>query len=107
MKKAFLLSVCCLIAVFTFAQSNKGGLGIIPEPVSVITKDGEFTLPKHILIQAGPQADVKLVTNFLHDKLAASTGSLVTVRNAFSVPATIRLVLNTKADTVLGKEGYL
>jgi hexosaminidase len=106
MKKVSLLSICCLMAFLSFAQNNKSGLAIIPEPVSVITKDGEFTLPKHILIQAGPQADVKLVTGFLRNKLSASTGLPVTVRNAFSVPATIKLILNTKADTVLGKEGY-
>jgi hexosaminidase len=106
MKKALVLSICCLAASLSFAQSGKSGLAIIPEPVSVITRDGEFTLPKHVLIQAGPQADVKLVTGYLRNKLAASTGLPVTVRNAFSVPATIKLTLNTKADTVLGKEGY-
>ena len=89
-----------------FAQPGKSGLSIIPEPVSVITKDGEFILPKHILIQAGSQTEEKLVSGFLRGKLAASTGDLVTVRNTFSVPATIKLILITKADTVLGKEGY-
>src|SRR5215469_2535146 len=104
MKRITLLTVLCAMAFSTFAQ--KSGLSIIPEPVSTITKDGEYTLPKHILIQAGQQADEKLVSNFLRAKLATATGLPVTVRNAFSVPATIKLVLNAKADTVLGKEGY-
>ena len=105
MKKIYLFTICSLLACLSFAQ-NKGALAIIPEPVSIITRDGEFTLPKHVLIEAGSQADVRLVSAYLRNKLAASTGFPVTVKNAFSVPATIKLVLKTKTDTVLGKEGY-
>jgi hexosaminidase len=106
MKKVFLLSICCCIALGVVAQNNKSALAIIPEPVSVITRDGEFTLPKHILIEAGSQAEVKLVTNFLRSKLATSTGFPVSVRNAFSAPATIKLVLNKQDNALIGKEGY-
>jgi len=106
MKKVLLLSICWFMASISFAQNNKGTLAIIPEPVSVVTRDGEFTLPKHILIEAGSQAEEKLVTTFLRNKLATSTGLPVTVRNAFSTPATIKLALNTQEDAVLGKEGY-
>src|SRR5277367_3402097 len=101
MKKVSLLAICCLMAFLSFAQNNKSSLAIIPEPVSVITRDGEFVLPKHILIQAGPQADERLVTNYLRNKLTISTGLPVTVRNSFSVPSTIKLTLNTKTDTTL------
>lgn len=106
MKKIALSVVCCFAALFTYAQNNKSGLAIIPEPVSVITKDGQFALPKHILIQAGSTAEEKLVSSFLHGKLATASGRQVTVRNSFSVPATIKLVLNAKPDTSIGKEGY-
>ncbi|WP_295666640.1 family 20 glycosylhydrolase [uncultured Mucilaginibacter sp.] len=106
MKKVFLLSICCFMASVSFAQNNKGTLAIIPEPVSVVTRDGEYTLPKHILIEAGSQAEEKLVTTFLRNKLTTATGFAVTVRNAFSAPATIKLQLNTNNDAVLGKEGY-
>ena len=105
MKKIALSALCCLAALLTFAQ-NKSGIAIIPEPVSVITKDGQFTLPKHILIQAGQSADEKLVSSFLRNRIAAATGWQVTVRNSFSVPATTASVLNAKPDTSLGKEGY-
>jgi len=105
MKKVAIAAICCLMATLAFAQ-NKGGLAIIPEPVSIITRDGQFTLPKHLLIQAGSSADEKLVSAFLKSKLATATGWQVTVRNSFSVPATIKLVLNAKPDTTLGKEGY-
>ncbi|BAU52229.1 beta-N-acetylhexosaminidase [Mucilaginibacter gotjawali] len=107
MKKVFLLSICCFMASISFAQNNKGTLAIIPEPVSVVTRDGEFILPKHILIEAGSQSEEKLVSTFLRNKLTTATGFAVTVRNAFSAPATIKLQLNTTNDAVLGKEGYL
>jgi hexosaminidase len=107
MKKVFLLSVCCFMASISFAQNNKNTLAIIPEPVSVITRDGEYKLPKHILIEAGSQADVKLVTTFLRNKLTTATGLPVTVRNAFSTPATIKLQLIANNDAEIGKEGYL
>ena len=106
MKKLSLLSVCGLFALLSFGQTDKSGLAVIPQPVSVITKNGRYTLPKHILIQAGPQAGVGLVTNYLRNKLATATGLRVTVRNVFSVPPAIKLALNSKPDTLIGKEGY-
>ena len=106
MKKLTSLLVFSLAAFVAFAQSNKSALAIIPEPVSVVTKDGQFTLPKHILIEAGSQPEVRLATTWLHQKLSAATGFPVTVKNTFSVSATIKLSLNAKADAELGKEGY-
>src|ERR1700759_4378861 len=105
MKKLILSAFCCLFVSLAFAQNGKPGIAIVPEPVSVVTKDGEFTLPQHILIQAGTGADEKLVSGYLQKKLATATGRQVTVRNAFSTPATIKLVLATAPDTSLGKEG--
>ncbi|MDB5007803.1 MAG: exo 1 [Mucilaginibacter sp.] len=104
-KLSFVLSLC-LITYFSFGQTTKTGLAIIPEPVSIITKKGEFILPKHVLVVAGPGAELKSVTSYLKNKLTASTGALVTIKNSAKVPPTIKLILNAKADTVLGKEGY-
>ncbi|MDF2434203.1 MAG: hexosaminidase [Mucilaginibacter sp.] len=104
-KLSFSLSLC-IITYFGFGQTAKTGLAIIPEPVSVITKKGEFILPKHVMIVAAPGADLKLVTSYLKNKLTTSTGALVTTKNSAKIPATIKLTLNIKADTALGKEGY-
>jgi hexosaminidase len=115
MKKLSLLSICCLISFLSFGQrkkgpapvaENKSSIAIIPEPVSIITRDGEFTLPEHVFIQAGPQADVERVSSYLRNKLATATDLHVTVRNVFSVHPTIKLQLNAKTDAELGKEGY-
>jgi hexosaminidase len=104
MKKLSLLLCSCFMSYLSFSQSSKSTLAIIPEPVKVITKQGEFILPKHVTIQAGLQAE--LAATYLKNKLTTATGELVTVKSTTTTPATIKLVLNTKADTVLGKEGY-
>jgi hexosaminidase len=106
MKKISLLLSCCFITFLSFSQTSKNGLAIIPEPVSVVTREGEFILPKHILIAASARGEVKLATTYLRNKLTTSTGALVTIKNTFTTPATIKLTLNTKNEPELGKEGY-
>ncbi|WP_259069983.1 beta-N-acetylhexosaminidase [Mucilaginibacter sp. X4EP1] len=106
MKKVFLVINCLFVSVLSFAQVTKTAPAVIPEPVSLITKQGDFILPKHILIAAPVQADVRLVATYLKNKLTTATDNQVLVKSAFSTPATIKFALNAKADTVLGKEGY-
>ncbi len=106
MKKLSLLLVCCFLAFSSFSQTSKSTLSVIPQPVSAITKPGEFTLPKHVLIEAASQEDIKLVTTYLKNKITASTGDLVTVKSSYTTPSTIKLSLNKKNDDELGKEGY-
>ncbi|MCR8561812.1 family 20 glycosylhydrolase [Mucilaginibacter sp. BJC16-A38] len=106
MKKLSLAFSCCLVSLLSFGQATKTTLAIIPEPVSITTKPGQFVLPKNITIQAGTSAEMVNVTSYLKTKLATATGALVTVKSKFAVPATIKLLLSTKTDTVLGKEGY-
>jgi len=104
--KLSLLLCCCLVTHLSFGQSAENGLAIIPEPVKVITNDGQYTLPKYVVIEAGAEAGMKPVTDYLKHKLTTSTGAVVTVKNSFAAPAAIKLQLNSKADTTLGKEGY-
>ncbi len=97
---------CIFITYLSFGQGGTAAPALIPQPVSLITRQGNFILPKHVLITAPSQADVRLVTAYLKNKLTTSAGSLVTIKSASSIPATIKFILNTKADTLLGKEGY-
>ena len=106
MKKLSLLLCFCITSFFSFGQAAKSGLAIIPEPVSTIVKPGSFVLPKHVVIEAGSSAELKLVTAYLKTKLSTSTGALVSIKNAGATPATIKLTLNAKTDAELGKEGY-
>jgi hexosaminidase len=106
MKKFNLLFCCCFITLFAVGQTVKNNLAIIPEPVKIITKKGQFVLPQRILIEASPQTDVKPVTTYLKNKLTTAMGAMVTVKNTFAAPASIKLMLYAKPDTSLGKEGY-
>jgi len=106
MKKINLLCLCCLIAFSSLGQTTKNSLGIIPEPVKVITKQGNFVLPKRVVIEASGRADVEPVIAYLKTKLITATAARVTVKNTFAAPAAIKLLLYNKRDTLLGKEGY-
>jgi hexosaminidase len=95
-----LFSIC--ICTLSFSQSN---IAIIPEPSSIKTGAGNFTLPQNITIEAPSQPDMKQVVWILKDRLSVPTGSKVAVSNTLP-NATIRLVLHTQPDNKMGKEGY-
>jgi hexosaminidase len=106
MKKLLGLVCGSIIALNSFGQNIKdGGIAIIPEPVTLSKTAGEFVLPKKVIIVTSTQPEMKQAIALLHDRLSIPTGSHVSVLNSSAV-ATVRLILNKKADTVLGKEGY-
>jgi hexosaminidase len=106
MKKIYLAVIGCLVTLFSFGQASKTSFAIIPQPVKLIPKKGSFVLPQHVIIEAGKTAEVKLVSDFLKNKLTGTTGFTVTVKGISAAPATIKLLLSKKPDTTLGKEGY-
>lgn len=99
MKLLFFLSLFASIA--TFAQPDP--FSIIPEPVSVVSKKGDFTLPKNVLLQA--DAGMQSAVDALTQRLEKATGVRVKKTNQPS-EAAFRFVLNEKKDTKLGMEGY-
>jgi hexosaminidase len=105
MKK--LLGLLCLsvIAFHSFSQSKDGGIAIIPEPVALTKKAGEYVLPKRVVIVSSTQPQMNQVITLLRERLSIPTGAKVTVLNSSQI-ASVRLILNKKTDTVLGKEGY-
>jgi len=87
-----------------FPQSNK--VNIIPEPVSVQLKAGEFTLKDNIVINInGNDADANRVAEYLKVLLETPTGYKTSIRKN-GIAATINLNLLTAADKSLGNEGY-
>ena len=105
MKKYCLLFLGCCLFIDVFGQSAKNQFAIIPEPVKIIAKNGQYILPAHLTIAAGSTADLQKTTSFLKNKLAVATGYRVNIASGTST-AVIRLVLLTKPDAELGKEGY-
>lgn len=106
MKRLLALLCCGFVGYSAFAQTSRdGGIAIIPEPVTLTKTTGEYVLPKKVVIVSSTQPEMAQVLAVLRNRISNTTGSHVTVVNNAAVAA-IRLVLNKKADTLIGKEGY-
>ncbi|CAA9288221.1 MAG: GH20 [uncultured Adhaeribacter sp.] len=105
MKILFTFLCFCLLGGSTFGQASKTSIHIIPEPVALTKKTGQFVLPKNIVLAAGAQPELKQTITFLKDRFTTPTGSKVTVSRP-SATATIRLVINQTTDAAIGTEGY-
>src|SRR6476620_8476595 len=89
------------IAVTMHAQTSSTSLALIPEPVSVRTGKGQFTLPSQVIIAAPNVADMKEVTGTLVRRLSTATGSKITT-TVSSPDAVIQLELNKVKDNKIG-----
>ncbi|RDC64914.1 beta-N-acetylhexosaminidase [Adhaeribacter pallidiroseus] len=107
MKKMYLQLAFCLVALTSFGQTSasKTTPAIIPQPVSMTVDNGQFLLPKNVVIAASTHPELKQTVAFLKNRLATPTGRNVTVSQP-SASATIRLILNQTTDNAIGKEGY-
>jgi len=119
MKKLFLLLSYCIFTASTYAQTlvNETEIGdaenaistatiaIIPEPVSLLKKAGQFTLPENVSIQASKNEGLKQSIAFLSERIKTATGKFVSTVSSANHP-TIKLILNTQNDAQLGTEGY-
>src|SRR4051812_24074124 len=104
MKK--LLTIALLFySVLSFSQSVNNGIALIPEPVSMKTGAGKFSLPQTIQVQAPSDPSLKQALLFLTDRLSVPTGRKVKVSSA-SPTASIRLQLNKPMIDKIGSEGY-
>lgn len=103
MKKLSLLFCCCFLSVTASAQTVDPASAIIPKPVKLVKHTGSFTLYRSVVIKVSG-ASTKPVSNYLVNKLGHA-GIYATVTTA-EVPAAVRLILNAKADAVIGDEGY-
>jgi hexosaminidase len=84
--------------------------GIIPQPVSVTSTGGYFSLKSATAIYVkGDSPEVKLIGQYLADKLKLSTGFNIEVLTAEKTPGSgnIYLLLNgSNPNKQLGEEGY-
>ncbi|RZK50016.1 MAG: beta-N-acetylhexosaminidase [Pedobacter sp.] len=81
-------------------------IAIIPEPVSLMRKEGFFELPQNVVIAAPSGARLASSVNSLRDKIQNASGHFVSVINDASSVAHIKLQILDKGDASLGKEGY-
>ncbi len=85
-------------------EGNQLQTALIPQPVSVTKKEGQFSLPETVVIEAAGEASAK-VAPFLQDRLSKATGRKITTSTT-SEEATFRLLLNQTPNSTLGSEGY-
>lgn len=104
MKRNLITLVMMLIMTGLFAQTAKPSLNVIPEPVSVVNKQGQFTLPRKITMVVPESSENKLTVDFLTKKLTVATGATLAVKHAGN--GAIRLVINPVKNDVIGNEGY-
>lgn len=100
MKQLIIFLTFIAITTFAFGQQTKPGIAIIPEPVSMQQKAGQFKLGSKIII-SGPDG---YEMEYLKQKLATATGRKVSVGSPKS--AHIVLSLSTTNLPQLGSEGY-
>ena len=93
MKKLSLLFCCCLLSFLSFGQAPTNNLGIIPEPVKVTTKTGNFILPKIVVLEASSNPQLTPVIAYLKSKLSTAAGTAVAVKSV-APTASIKFVLN-------------
>jgi hexosaminidase len=106
MKRLIGLLCCGFIAFHSFGQTTKdAGIAIIPEPVTLTKRAGEYVLPKKVIIVSSTKPELTRTLALLRERFSIPTGSKVTVLNN-AQKASIRLILNKKADTLIGNEGY-
>jgi hexosaminidase len=101
MKKLFIIFFSGLLYSSIFSQTSS--VAIIPEPVSIMTNTGHFTLPGSIIIQAPDKPELAQTIQSLKEKLSTATGAQV---KTASTGGTIRLELNKTLNATLGSEGY-
>ena len=103
MKKVFSLAGCFCLCLTVFCQQQN--ISIIPEPVQLVKKTGVYLLPKDIVISIANNTAIQFAADYLQKKISTATGYSVKVLDN-STAANIQLILNTTANTTIGKEGY-
>src|ERR1017187_8467336 len=106
MKNVYGFLLFCFFNGTCFAQQGQSnGISIIPAPAKIVTTTGHFSLPENIVISAPNENGMKQIIAVLSDRFSVPTGSTVSVKVA-DPEASVQLVLNKKADNVIGTEGY-
>lgn len=103
MKKMIAFTVCCTIAATVFCQLKE--IAIIPEPVALTKKAGAFAWTDNIAININGGAESKFAAVYLQQRISTATGYASTIAEK-NAAAPVQLIINTSANTAIGKEGY-
>ncbi|RYD93759.1 MAG: beta-N-acetylhexosaminidase, partial [Sphingobacteriales bacterium] len=103
--KKFITLLLVMAAGYSAVAQSSDSIAIIPEPVSLKKGKGIFRLPQNIVLEAPATRTLKSTVSFLKERLTVPTGYKVSVVAKAQAPS-IRLHLNSPANTALPKEGY-
>lgn len=96
---------CLLIFTATRLAAQSSMPAIIPEPVSLVQKQGTFMLKENAVIQVSSLEAGGKVAAYLSKALNTATGFANSIKDQDG-KADISLVLNSSRQEELGKEGY-
>lgn len=108
MKKGVLVIVH-VFTVLTMLAQSASEVAIIPQPVSLEKKEGQFNFTAQTRIEvADSDPDARRVVNTFADQLRKATGYAAAVQTtaAASRANTISFALNKTPEATLGNEGY-
>ncbi|HUI33053.1 MAG: family 20 glycosylhydrolase [Dysgonamonadaceae bacterium] len=104
MKNLFLILFFILFPAMLFSQ-KKQSISIIPEPVSIVEKQGVLELTKNVIIKSNHPTEAVSAISFLKEKLATAAQRTFD-ENKQSESSTIEFMLNKTKQASLGEEGY-
>ncbi|MBD0352094.1 MAG: family 20 glycosylhydrolase [Flavisolibacter sp.] len=106
--KQFLFLIFLLFTLSKAHSQQPTTFSIIPQPVSLQTGNGSFTLRNNSVIELSTtDADAKRVARFLSEKLAVPTGYSIAVKSVPTASNTSGIIrLGLVKDASLGNEGY-
>lgn len=107
MKSFSLIFLFSFVIHFVSGQAA-GEISLIPQPVSIEKRTGQFQLNASTGIVAENTAEVQKVIAFFSEGVRKPTGYTLTVQaSKNNLSSVISFSLNKTRDAVLGKEGYI
>ncbi|MGV8964306.1 MAG: beta-N-acetylhexosaminidase [Candidatus Saccharimonadaceae bacterium] len=103
--KKIMISLCFIVISAIMLGQKSTNISIIPEPVSVVEKQGVFELNKNVIIKSNNQKETANAISILKEKLSIAAQCSF-VENKKLESSIIELSLNKTKDKSLGEEGY-
>ena len=104
MKSISILLLAGLLCVTAFGQSQN--ISLIPEPVSLVQEDGNFTLPSTINVAITDNKELVKIQQMLGKQLSLATGKQVSYSTVAKTAADGSIALLIVQDASIPKEGY-
>lgn len=100
--------IICLIGCYSIVYgSGNEKIALIPAPVKMVLKKGNFKLPEQVIVYAENSESIKHVAGYLQKRIAVPTGRKVQITsNAALKNIAVKLLINKTNNEVLGNEGY-